>query len=338
MATRHRAHQLLPFAMLLSVVAGLRPTPAALPTVQTRATNGGVAQLGQRVTISCHLLRPGDAVLVRLLRRPLTGGTDAEVFVAANAGRGALRPPWKSRRDATFSAKTAELSFNMTSQDEGNYGCLALTLDGPSDGGRVQLLTAMAPSEPQLFVNSRLSVVGTAKKTNPIELVEGQVVTVRCNANVGKPPGSLILVDLGKRVRLNGDVRTWTGPLKSGSSTLTVYSSVTYSIRVGLANHGARFGCHLKPHPMFGHLNVTFGVRSEPISVLYSVRRIELRPYRDNYFHGDRIECLAEGRPRPTIRWSRIQGAGQLQTNGSILYMQPGAKEGYYAYTCTAAN
>ncbi|PAA61840.1 hypothetical protein BOX15_Mlig007081g1 [Macrostomum lignano] len=338
------SRQLLQHLLLSCLSLSLLPTcqaAATAPAVHTQATNGGVTRLGQRVTVQCRPLRPTDIVLVRLLRRPLTGGAEVEVFVSASGSRGALRPPWKSRRDATFSVKTASLSFNMTTADEGSYKCLALTLDGPSAGGRVQLLTAMTPAEPRLFVNGKQTLPMASKKSSAkrrIELVEGQAIMIRCNANVGKPPGSLSLLDLSRRAHLKGAVRTWTGPVTAGSKTMTVYSSVTHSVKIELGSHGAVYGCQLKPHPMFAHLNITYGVKSDPIRVLYTVRRIELQPYRDNYFHGDRIDCLAKGRPAPKIQWTRIRGAGPLQVNGSSLYLQPGAKVGYYAYTCSASN
>uniref|UniRef100_A0A1I8FI35 Ig-like domain-containing protein n=1 Tax=Macrostomum lignano TaxID=282301 RepID=A0A1I8FI35_9PLAT len=220
------------------------------------------------------------------------------------APRGALRPPWKSRRDATFSVKKPRRClFNMTTADEGSYKCLALTLDGPSAGGRVQLLTAMTPAEPRLFVNGKQTlpmVRRRARLRGRIELVEGQAIMIRCNANVGKPPGSLSLLDLGRRAHLKGAVRTWTGPVTPGSKTMTVYSSVTHSVKIELGSHGAVYGCQLKPHPMFAHLNITYGVR-----------RIELQPYRDNYFHGDRIDCLAKGRPAPKNPRQEFEAPGR---------------------------
>uniref|UniRef100_A0A1I8FA42 Ig-like domain-containing protein n=1 Tax=Macrostomum lignano TaxID=282301 RepID=A0A1I8FA42_9PLAT len=237
------------------------------------ATNGGVTRLGQRVTVQCRPLRPTDIVLVRLLRRPLTGGAEVEVFVSAKRLPRACRPPWKSRRDATFSLQVP-----------------GAHLDGPSAGGRVQLLTAMTPAEPRLFANRRAAYRSW--------------ISVR-------------------RAHLKGAVRTWTGPVTAGSKTMTVYSSVTHSVKIELGSHGAVYGCQLKPHPMFAHLNITYGVKSDPIRVLYTVRRIELQPYRDNYFHGDRIDCLAKGRPAPKIQWTRIRGAGPLQVNGSSLYCSP---------------
>uniref|UniRef100_A0A1I8FBE6 Ig-like domain-containing protein n=1 Tax=Macrostomum lignano TaxID=282301 RepID=A0A1I8FBE6_9PLAT len=161
---------------------------ATAPAVHTQATNGGVTRLGQRVTVQCRPLRPTDIVLVRLLRRPADRRPPmVEVFVSASGSRGALRPPWKSRRDATF--------LGLTS-------CLALTLDGAVGRGRVQLLTAMTPAEPRLFVNGKQTLPMASKKSSAkrrIELVEGQAIMIRCNANVGKPPAALSLLDLGRR-------------------------------------------------------------------------------------------------------------------------------------------
>uniref|UniRef100_A0A1I8IYV3 Ig-like domain-containing protein n=1 Tax=Macrostomum lignano TaxID=282301 RepID=A0A1I8IYV3_9PLAT len=216
----------------------------------------------------------------------------------------------------------------MTTADEGSYKCLALTLDGPSAGGRVQLLTAMTPAEPRLFVNGKQTLPMASKKSSAKRRIE-----------TGRRTGDHAYRSwISSSSHLKGAVRTWTGPVTPGSKTMTVYSSVTHSVKIELVTE-AVYGCQLKPHPMFAHLNITYGVKSDPIRVLYTVRRIELQPYRDNYFHGDRIDCLAKGpagAKNPMDKNSRRRAAAGERVE--FVPAAGGAKVGYYAYTCSASN
>uniref|UniRef100_A0A1I8FKF0 CUB domain-containing protein n=1 Tax=Macrostomum lignano TaxID=282301 RepID=A0A1I8FKF0_9PLAT len=258
-----------------------------------------------RLTVQCRRLcgppDRGDIVLVRLLRRPLTGGAEVEVFVSASGFPRRRPPSGRGNRDedaTTFSVKTVVV---FQHDDGGRRQLQSAWRSHPGAGRRAgwpspAVDAAMTPAAAAgLFVNGKQNAAGWHSLQR------------QCRQTAGQPiaPGSR------SSSHLKGAVRTWTGPVTPGSKTMTVYSSVTHSVKIELGSHGAVYGCQLKPHPMFAHLNITYGVKSDPIRVLYTVRRIELQPYRDNYFHGDRIDCLAKAGRRQKSNGQEFEAPGR---------------------------
>ncbi|PAA88692.1 hypothetical protein BOX15_Mlig031132g1 [Macrostomum lignano] len=361
-----RAFELAIMIGLLLITAAIEAKPTnnataekLLKTVMS-SPSGGIAQLGGPVEITCRVINHVDVLMIKLVKLPLNAEDSAaagqEVFTAGG-GKQKLRSPWDTRPDLVFNGSSLTVRFNMSQLDEGRFRCDAVTLDGELPGNAQQLLTLQPPSAPGLLFDG-----AAPKPGDHLEVVIGDILTVNCSANVGKPAGDIRITfapatqGAPEKEVPGATNASWTGPISAGNHTVfTIFKSSLVKVKIEDSHHGGCFACRLTPSALAASLTADVNgtadttaaagnwtsqlvARGPAIHALFPVSNIRMEPFRENFFHGDYLDCLADGRPEPDIRWTQIQGAGSLQVNGSRLSMPTGAKPGYYSYTCSATN
>lgn len=236
-------------------------------------------------------------------------------------------------REYLFEIKDAKLT------DQQIFSCWGFEGFGSiEESDKVPIEVQVPPSEP---------VISLSDQGN---LVVGEPLTVICEADTGKPKGSLIwyetLVDekTGNPVRetpINPDTSIDT-PRTNG----TVSIRQTKSINALLRSHNkAKYRCAANNPAVNQNQNEANPSTELTLNVLYGVPEVPVLSHSGEVIEGvtvidagSDIACTAKGNPEPTLSWNKILGPGDLTSAKGTLTIPRDAKLGKYQYRCSAQN